>query len=122
MVYDRDDIEGLDSSIITHRQVLKHSGHVDTFTDPLVDCKSCKTRHRADHLQSNKCPNCGSDQLTEPRDFNLMFQTNVGPVSSDENIAYLRPETAQGIFSNFKNIVDSTSRSLPFGIAQIGNK
>ena len=120
MVYDRDDIEGLDSSIITHRQVLKHSGHVDTFTDPLVDCKSCKTRHRADHLQSNKCPNCGSDQLTEPRDFNLMFQTNVGPVSSDENIAYLRPETAQGIFSNFKNIVDSTSRSLPFGIAQIG--
>ena len=119
MVYERDDIEGLDASILTHAKVLKHSGHESTFTDPLVDCKNCKSRHRADHIK-DKCPVCGSNDLTNPRPFNLMFKTSVGPVDNDSNIAYLRPETAQHIFINFKNIVDSTSRSLPFGVAQTG--
>tara|TARA_Y100000590_G_scaffold109050_1_gene124300 strand:- start:115427 stop:116770 length:1344 start_codon:yes stop_codon:yes gene_type:complete len=120
MVYDRDDIEGLDSSILTHHEVLKHSGHVDTFSDPMIDCKSCKSRWRAEEIENNKCPSCGSSNLTEPRPFNLMFKTNIGPIDDGSNFAYLRPETAQQIFTNFKNIVDSTSRFLPFGIAQIG--
>ena len=120
MVYERDDVEGLDAAILTNRKVLKYSGHEDTFSDPMVDCKKCKGRFRADHLKDNKCPNCGSTELTEPRPFNLMFKTQVGPVESDENLAYLRPETAQAIFTQFKNIVDATSRKLPFGIAQIG--
>jgi len=119
MVYERDDVEGLDSAILTNRKVLKYSGHEDTFSDPMVDCKKCKGRFRADHIDG-KCPNCGSTDLTEPRPFNLMFKTQVGPVENDENIAYLRPETAQAIFTQFKNVVDSTSRKLPFGIAQIG--
>ena len=120
MVYERDDVEGLDSAILTNRKVLKYSGHEDTFSDPMVDCKKCKGRFRADHIADGKCPNCGSTELTEPRPFNLMFKTQVGPVESDENLAYLRPETAQAIFTQFKNVVDSTSRKLPFGIAQIG--
>ena len=119
MVYERDDVEGLDAAILTNRKVLKYSGHEDTFSDPMVDCKKCKGRFRADHIDG-KCPVCGSTDLTEPRPFNLMFKTQVGPVESDENIAYLRPETAQAIFTQFKNVVDSTSRKLPFGIAQIG--
>ena len=119
MVYERDDVEGLDASILTNQLVLHYSGHEDTFTDPLVDCKSCKSRWRADQI-GNTCPNCGSKDLTDPRPFNLMFKTNVGPVEDEGSIAYLRPETAQQIFTNFKNIVDSTSRALPFGIAQIG--
>ena len=120
MVYERDDVEGLDAAILTHRTTLKYSGHEATFTDPLVDCRSCKSRWRADHLEGPKCPNCGSEDLTEPRPFNLMFKTGVGPVQDDENYAYLRPETAQAIFTNFKNVVDSTSRRPPFGVAQIG--
>ncbi len=120
MVYDRDDVEGLDASILTHPEVLKFSGHENTFSDPMIDCKSCKLRWRADELQEQKCPSCGSTDLTEPRPFNLMFKTSVGPVDDGSNFAYLRPETAQQIFTNFKNILDSTSRSLPFGIAQIG--
>lgn len=120
MVYERDDVEGLDAAILTHPLTLKYSGHEDTFTDPLVDCRSCKARHRADHLESDKCPNCGSTDLTEPRPFNLMFRTNVGPVSDGSQFAYLRPETAQAIFTNFKNVVDSTARRVPFGVAQIG--
>ena len=120
MVYERDDVEGLDAAILTHPRTLKYSGHEDTFTDPLVDCRNCKTRHRADHLTDAKCPNCGSTDLTEPRPFNLMFKTNVGPVSDGSQFAYLRPETAQAIFTNFKHVIDSTSRRLPFGIAQIG--
>ena len=120
LVHERDDIEGLDSSILTHREVLRYSGHEDTFTDPLVDCRDCKSRWRADHLTDQKCPNCGSSELTEPRPFNLMFKTNLGPVEDTSSYAYLRPETAQGIFTNFKNVLDSTSRRLPFGIAQIG--
>ena len=116
MVYDRDDIEGLDASILTHQEVLKYSGHEDTFTDPMVDCKSCGERFRADQVPDY----CREEDLTEPRQFNLMFKTNVGPVDDGSSFAYLRPETAQQIFTNFKNVVDSTSRTLPFGIAQIG--
>ena len=118
-VYKRSDMEGLDSSILTHKQVLKHSGHEETFTDPMVDCRQCKSRWRADHIK-DKCPNCGSSDLTDAREFNLMFSTTVGPVVKDDAKAYLRPETAQGIFTNFKHVVDATSRQLPFGIAQIG--
>ena len=120
MIYERNDVEGLDASILTGREVLKHSGHEDTFSDPLVDCKKCKGRFRADHLIDGKCPQCGSDDLTEPRPFNLMFKTAVGPIDDGSNYAYLRPETAQQIFTNFKNILDSTNKSIPFGIAQIG--
>ena len=116
MVYDRDDIEGLDASILTHKDVLKYSGHEDTFTDPMVDCKSCGERFRSDQVPDY----CKKEDLTEPRQFNLMFKTNVGPVDDSSSLAYLRPETAQQIFTNFKNVVDSTSRTLPFGIAQIG--
>jgi len=120
MVYERDDIEGIDSSILTNPLVLKQSGHEETFSDPLVDCKSCKARIRADHLKDGKCPECGSDDLTDPRPFNLMFKTNVGPIEDGSSFAYLRPETAQQIFTNFKNVLDSTPHHLPFGIAQIG--
>jgi len=120
MVYERDDVEGLDAAILSKPSVLKFSGHEDTFTDPLTDCRSCKSRWRADNLSDNKCPSCGSDDLTEPRPFNLMFKTNVGPIDDGQSFAYLRPETAQQIFINFKNVLDSTSKSIPFGIAQIG--
>src|SRR6516162_5387881 len=120
MVYERDDVEGVDAAILTHRLVLRHSGHEATFADPMVDCRNCKSRWRADHLVKGKCEKCGSSDLTEPRPFNMMFKTTVGPIVDDESYAYLRPETAQGIFTNFKNVLDSTSRRLPFGIAQIG--
>jgi len=120
MVYERDDVEGLDSSILTHPDVLKYSGHEETFTDPLVDCKECKSRSRADHIEDGKCPSCGSKDLTEPRPFNLMFKTNIGPIDDGSSFAYLRPETAQQIFTNLKNVIDTTSRTLPFGVAQIG--
>ena len=120
MVYERDDIEGLDAAILTNPMTLRHSGHEATFTDPMVDCRACKSRWRADHLEDDACPGCGSTDLTEPRPFNLMFKTRVGPVQDGDNFAYLRPETAQAIFTNFKNVVDSTSPKLPFGIAQIG--
>ncbi len=128
VVYERDDIEGLDSAIIQNRLVWKYSGHEDTFSDPLVDCRDCKTRLREDKLDRNDdgkpvCSNCGSTNLTESRPFNLMFRTTVGAASSDDDptaLAYLRPETAQGIFTNFKNVLDTSRRKLPFGIAQIG--
>ena len=120
MVYERDDIEGIDSSILTNPLVLKYSGHEDTFSDPLVDCRDCNSRWRSDHIEDGKCPNCGSSNLTEPRPFNLMFKTSVGPVEDGSSFAYLRPETAQSIFTNFKNVIDSAPHSLPFGIAQIG--
>ena len=116
MVYENDNIEGLDASILTNPQVLKYSGHEDTFTDPMVDCKSCNLRFRADQVPKE----CKKEDLTEPRQFNLMFKTNVGPIDDGNNFAYLRPETAQHIFTNFKNVIDSSSRALPFGIAQIG--
>ncbi len=128
LVYERDDIEGIDSSIIQNRLVWKYSGHEDTFSDPLVDCRDCKTRLREDKLETNAdgkpvCSNCGSTNLTESRPFNLMFRTTVGAASSDEDesaLAYLRPETAQGIFTNFANVLNTSRRKLPFGIAQIG--
>jgi len=120
IVYERDDVEGLDSTILTSPLVLQHSGHEDTFTDPLVDCKNCKARWREDQIVNNECPSCKSKDLTDPRPFNLMFKTAIGPVDDGSSFAYLRPETAQQIFVNFKNITDSTSRTPPFGIAQIG--
>ena len=124
MVRERDDVVGLDGSILTHRAVLKASGHEDTFSDPMVDCRTCKARLRADQLPEKngvkQCPNCGGKDLTEVRPFNLMFSTQMG-VSADENaVAYLRPETAQSIFVQFKNVLDTSRKKLPFGIAQIG--
>ena len=116
VVYERDDVEGLDAAILTKQSVLKYSGHEETFTDPLVDCKSCGERFRSDQVPDY----CKKEDLTEPRLFNLMFKTNIGPVDDGKTFAYLRPETAQQIFTNFKNVVDSTSRNVPFGIAQIG--
>ena len=116
MIYENDNIEGIDAAILTNPLILKYSGHEDTFSDPMVDCKSCNLRFRADQVPDI----CKKEDLTEPREFNLMFKTNVGPVDDGSNFAYLRPETAQQIFTNFKNVLDSTSNSLPFGIAQIG--
>ena len=120
MIFERDDIEGLDAAILSKKEVFKYSGHEDTFSDPLVDCKDCKSRWREDLIVDGKCPGCGSHDLTSPRPFNLMFKTPVGPVENEESFAYLRPETAQHIFTSFKNVQDSTSRQIPFGIAQIG--
>ncbi len=120
MVYERDDIEGLDASILMHPRVWEASGHVEGFTDPMVDCKKCKMRFRADQIDLSKgCPNCGGE-LTEPRMFNLMFKTFMGPVEDDANIVYLRPETAQGIYVNFHNVREAARQKVPFGIAQIG--
>ena len=115
----RDDMVGLDSAILMHPDVWRASGHVEGFSDPLVECRACHKRWRQDQLDEQRCPACGGD-LTEPRMFNLMFKTFIGPVEDDANVAYLRPETAQGIFVNFSNVVTSTRRKLPFGIAQIG--
>ncbi len=120
MISTRDDIVGLDAAILMHPQVWVSSGHVAGFTDPLVDCKACKQRFRADDLDgSGKCPACGGE-LTDVRMFNTMFKTFVGPVEDDASVAYLRPETAQGIFVNFLNVQQATRKKLPFGIGQIG--
>jgi glycyl-tRNA synthetase len=122
----RDDVVGLDAAILGPPDIWKASRHLATFTDPLVDCKSCKQRWRADHLEPSEkdgkvhCPSCGSLDLTEPRDFNLMFKTNTGPVADEGSIAYLRPETAQGMFVNFKSVQTTSRKKPPFGIAQIG--
>src|SRR5918992_3303580 len=121
MVQERDDVVGIDAAIIMNPRVWEASGHVATFTDPMVDCKNCKKRFRADHLESDVCPECGArGQFTEARPFNLMFKTFVGPVEDSANEVYLRPETAQAMFVNFDNVVTSMRRKLPFGIAQIG--
>jgi glycyl-tRNA synthetase len=122
MVQLREDIVGLDSAILMAPKVWETSGHVATFTDPLVDCRQCRERFRADQLpESGACPNCGAkDSFTEARHFNLMFKTHVGPVEDDASVAYLRPETAQGIFVNFKNVQTTSRKKPPFGIAQIG--
>jgi len=140
MVYERDDIEGLDSSIILNRAVWKYSRHEETFSDPLVDCRECNARLRADKLdlpagaeggdisqlirdKAVKCPHCGASNLTEPRPFNLMFRTQLGAASTEDDpsaLAYLRPETAQGIFINFHLVQQTMRRKVPFGIAQIG--
>jgi len=120
MVQERDDVVGLESSIIMSPRVWEASGHVGSFADPLVDCRDCKRRWRADEDVTNgRCPSCGGE-LTEARQFNMMFRTFVGPVEDDASVAYLRPETAQGMFVNFRNVQSSTRRKLPFGIAQIG--
>jgi glycyl-tRNA synthetase len=143
VVHERDDMEGLDAAILMNRLVWKYSGHEATFSDPMTDCRNCKARPRADHVfaaqkgrdpkgiaeinaaiaaKELKCPKCGSTDLTEARPFNLMFKTTVGAVDTgdDSGLAYLRPETAQGIFVNFNNVLDTMRRKLPFGVAQIG--
>jgi len=125
MVQLRDDIVGLDTAIVMNPRVWEVSGHVAGFSDPMVDCRSCKLRFRADDLKGPPseiaCPNCGNrGTLTEPRQFHLMFQTHVGPVEESASVAYLRPETAQGMFVNFANVATTTRKKLPFGIAQIG--
>jgi glycyl-tRNA synthetase len=128
MVHERDDIEGLDAAILMHPRVWEASGHVAGFTDPLVDCRTCKARFRADHLDSAQCPRKPSRHpgehtecsLTEPRQFNLMFKTFMGPVEEDAAVIYLRPETAQGSYVNFHNVLTSARQRIPFGIAQVG--
>ncbi len=119
IVHQRDDVVGIDTSIIMHPQTWMASGHVDGFSDPMVDCKACRQRWRADHISGDKCPGCGGE-LTEPRQFNLMFKTFMGPVEDDASVVYLRPETAQGMFVNFENVMTTSRKKLPFGIAQIG--
>ncbi|RYZ77084.1 MAG: glycine--tRNA ligase [Proteobacteria bacterium] len=120
----REDVVGLDASILMHPTVWKASGHIDGFSDPLVDCKNCKTRFRSDntasYLEKKECPNCGSKDLTPPRNFNLMFKTWMGPAEDAVNVVYLRPETAQGHFVNFENIQATSRKKIPFGIAAIG--
>jgi glycyl-tRNA synthetase len=122
MVQERAEVVGIDTAVIQARQVWQASGHEAAFTDPMVECRNCNARHRLDKLEdSNRCPTCGvSGQLTEPVDFNLMFRTHMGHLESDENLVYLRPETAQGIFINFENVRRTNRLKLPFGIAQIG--
>jgi glycyl-tRNA synthetase len=128
MVHAREDVVGLDSAIIMHPRVWQCSGHVDLFSDKMIDCRTCKGRFRADQLGTTPCPNKPSQMvgqgrdcdLTEPRDFNLMFESYAGAVRDEDNKVFLRPETAQGIFVNFKNVCDSTRVRIPFGIAQIG--
>jgi glycyl-tRNA synthetase len=115
----RDDMVGLDASILMHPQTWEASGHLEGFSDPLVECKECHKRWRSDELEGDKCPDCGGE-LTEPRLFNLMFKTFVGPVEDEASVVYLRPETAQGMFVNFENVLNTTRKRLPFGIAQIG--
>jgi len=119
MTMERDDIVGLDSSILMHPKIWEASGHVEGFTDPMVDCKKCKLRYKEDEIQTETCPSCGGE-LTEPRMFNLMFKTFIGPVEEAASIIYLRPETAQGIYVNFLNVLNSSRKKVPFGIAQIG--
>ncbi len=119
MVQLRDDVVGLDAAILSHPKVWEASGHLATFADPLVDCRHCKERWRADHIEG-ACPGCGSTDLTDARPFNLMFKTYVGPVEDEANVAYLRPETAQGMFVNFMNVLQTSRKRPPFGIAQQG--
>ena len=120
-VDDRDDMYGVEAAILMNPKVWQASGHTDTFTDPLVECSNCHGRFRADKIDTAKCPSCGKEKtFGEPRQFNMMFKTNAGPVDDESSVSYLRPETAQGIFTNYKNIVDSFYPDLPFGVAQIG--
>src|SRR5882724_10176586 len=139
MTREREDVAGLEATIIMSPAIWRASGHVDTFSDPMCDCKKCKKRFRADQLCEDqgltltrstdgkfvlpdgaKCTSCGSVELTEPRPFNLMFKTYVGPVESEDSVAYLRPETAQAIFAQFKNVLETSRQKVPFGIAQVG--
>ena len=116
---ERDDMVGIDASIMMHPRVWEASGHVAGFSDPLVECKNCRQRFRSTDIDTKACPNCGG-QLSEPRMFNLMFKTFMGPVEDAASIVYLRPETAQAQFVNFENVQSTTRKKLPFGIAQIG--
>jgi glycyl-tRNA synthetase len=124
MVHQRDDVVGMDGSILMNRAVWKASGHEDTFSDPMVDCRTCRARLRVDQIIEKKgvrqCPNCGGKDLTEARPFNLMFKTYVGATEDESSVTYLRPETAQSIFVQFKNVLEVSRKKLPFGIAQIG--
>ncbi len=120
VVRSRTDVVGIDGTIITHPRVWEASGHVESFTDPMVDCKKCKGRWRADQLPDTNCPEGGPHEYTEARKFNLMFKTNVGPVEDTGSVAYLRPETAQVIFAQFQNVLSVSRQKIPFGIAQIG--
>ncbi|PYL80155.1 MAG: glycine--tRNA ligase [Verrucomicrobia bacterium] len=124
MVHERDDVVGMDGSILMNRAVWKASGHEETFSDPMVDCRSCKARLRADQVIDKKgvrqCPNCGGKDLTEPRAFNLMFKTYVRATEDESSMTYLRPETAQAIFVQFKTVLEVSRKKLPFGIAQVG--
>jgi glycyl-tRNA synthetase len=124
MVRERDDVVGMDGAILMSRSVWKASGHEETFTDPMIDCRTCKARLRADQVPEKngikQCPNCGGKDLTEPRAFNLMFKTFIGATEDENAVTYLRPETAQSIFVQFKNVLDTARKKLPFGIAQIG--
>jgi glycyl-tRNA synthetase len=119
MVQLRDDVVGIDAAILSSPRIWEASGHLANFTDPLVDCRRCKERFRADEVEG-RCPSCGSTDLTEARAFNLMFKTFVGPVEDEAHVAYLRPETAQGMFVNFANVLQTTRKRPPFGIAQVG--
>ena len=119
VVSERDDVVGLDAAILMHPRVWEASGHVENFSDPLVECRECHRRFRQDQLETDVCPVCGG-VFTEPRRFNLMFRTFMGPVEDSSAEVFLRPETAQGIFVNFQNVQTATRKKLPFGIAQIG--
>ena len=119
MVQMREDVVGIDAAILSSPRIWEASGHLDNFTDPLVDCRQCHERSRADKIDG-KCPKCGSTDLTEPRAFNLMFKTHAGPLEDEGTVAYLRPETAQGMFVNFLNVLNTSRKKPPFGIAQIG--
>ena len=119
VVRERDDVVGLDTSILMHPTTWAASGHLERMADPLVECKDCHLRWRGDELEGDRCPSCGGE-LTEPRLFNVMFKTFMGPVEEDASVVYLRPETAQGMFVNFQNVLNTTRKRLPFGIAQIG--
>jgi glycyl-tRNA synthetase len=122
MVQMRDDVVGIDAAILSSPQIWEASGHLENFTDPLVDCRKCRERFRADQLEdAGTCPSCGArDSFTEARQFNLMFKTYVGPLEDSANVAYLRPETAQGMFVNFANVLQTSRKRPPFGIAQTG--
>src|SRR3989338_4289127 len=120
-VHRRDDIVGIDAALIMNPKVWEDSGHVATFNDPMVECKNCHERYRADQIDMNApCAKCGKKAFTEVKQFNTMFKTNLGPVDDGKSTVYLRPETAQGMFVNFKNIVDTSRKTIPFGVAQIG--
>ena len=118
-VHQRDNMVGIDAALIMNPKVWEASGHLKEFSDPLVECKKCKRRFRADHIEGKKCPDCGG-QLTEPRQFNLMLKTFLGPAEEKANEVYFRPETAQAMFVDFKNVLETSRKKVPFGIGQVG--
>ena len=118
-VHQRTDVVGIDSALVMNPKVWEASGHISNFSDPLVECKKCHNRFRADQIETKACPNC-KGELTKPQQFNLMFKTFIGASESQADVAYFRPETAQGMFVDFKNVLETTRKRLPFGIAQVG--